>query len=120
MGRRVRGDGWSILLPEGMTGWRLERTHTHLRTMTQFRGLLEDGSDLEVIVTTYPGEPTGERRERLDRGGEIWAVPGARVARRRSQLTQLDSDLDAPRSRRSSASRRATAIGPADFETWPR
>jgi hypothetical protein len=60
--------------------------------MAQFRGRLEDGSDLEVIVTTYPGDPIGERGERLDEGGDPWAVPGARVASRRRQVTQLDTD----------------------------
>lgn len=68
----------------------------NLRTMAVYRGLAEDGSDLEVIVTTYAGDPMGEHGERLDRGGKDWPVPGARVASRRSQVTRLDTDLDVP------------------------
>ena len=53
MARQVRGDGWSLRLPEGVTGGALAHAHTHLLTMARFSGPAGDGSDLEVIVTTY-------------------------------------------------------------------
>lgn len=96
MGRRVSGDGWSLDLPDGITGGPLRNAHAHLRTMALYRGVAEDGSDLEVIVTTYPGDAIGEHGERLDRGGEGWSVPGAQAASRRSQVTQLDTEPDVP------------------------
>jgi hypothetical protein len=92
MARRVSGDGWSLLLPDGVDGGALVHSHRHLRTMALYRGPADDGSDLEVIVTTYPGEPIGEHGERLDRGGEPWSVTGARAATRRTQVTRLDYD----------------------------
>jgi hypothetical protein len=60
--------------------------------MALYRGPADDGTDLEVIVTTYPGDPIGEDGQRLDRGGGRWAVPGAGSATRRDQLTALEID----------------------------
>ena len=84
------------MLPDGVVGGPLQHSHAHLLTMARFRGEAEDGSDLEVIVTTYPRDPIGEHGERLDRDGEAWPVPGARSAIRRDQVTQLDIDPAVP------------------------
>jgi hypothetical protein len=96
MAEQVGGNGWSLSLPDGVTGGPLAHSHTHLLTMARYLGQADDGTDLEVIVTTYPGDPIGERGEPLDRGGEPWIVPGARVATRRDQLTYLEIDPAAP------------------------
>jgi hypothetical protein len=64
--------------------------------MALYRGLADDGTELEVIVTSYPGDAIGEHGERLDRGGTRWTVPGARRATRREQLTRLDEDPAVP------------------------
>jgi hypothetical protein len=64
--------------------------------MSLYRGVDEDGSGLEVIITTYPGDPVGEHGERLAQGGVTWTIAGARVARRRDQQTRLDIDPDVP------------------------
>jgi hypothetical protein len=64
--------------------------------MTQYRGLADGRTDLEVIVTTFPGAAVSEQGERLDRGGVSWKVKGARTAVRREQLTQLDDDPASP------------------------
>ena len=79
-------------LPDGVTGGPLAHSHTHLRTMARYLGQADDGTDLEVIVTTYPADPIGERGERLDSGGEHCAVRGARKATRRTQQTHLQID----------------------------
>jgi hypothetical protein len=64
--------------------------------MAVYRGPIDDGSELEVIVTTYPGRAIGEHGEPLDRVGVRWAVPGARSAVRRDRLTRLDDDPAVP------------------------
>jgi hypothetical protein len=64
--------------------------------MARYRGRADDGSELEVIVTTYPADPVGEHGERLDSGGERWTVGGAREATRRTQRTFLEIDPAKP------------------------
>ena len=96
MSRPVNGEGWALLLPDGLSGGPLRHAHRHLRTMAQYRGAADDGTELEVIVTTFRGDAIGEHGEQLDRNGKRWTVPGARTAMRREQLTQLDDDPSVP------------------------
>ncbi len=92
--RRVEVDGWAFVLPERLVGGQLRHGHSHIDVMARYS--IPDEPDLEVIVTTYPGPPMGERGQALDDDGAAWTVPGATKAIRRDQVTQLDDDPHVP------------------------
>jgi hypothetical protein len=93
MAKLVGGRGWAVMLPERAQGGPVAHTHTHLDSMSTYRAIAIDRTELVVIVTTFPGLPVLEDGSPFPLAGRPWQVPGARSAVRWEQITRLDDNL---------------------------